>query len=109
MYIQIIYVISDVKTVLVLKREAVESPQQTRDIAHVLVQCWASVADDGPTLNQHMVNVPYLLGPPCNRCNSQGRKMPSQKKRGRNRYIFLFMTMKRCPVGHKRRMFVHGY
>ena len=28
--------------------------KQTRDIAHVLVQCWASVADDGPTLNQHM-------------------------------------------------------
>ena len=38
------------------------SAQQTRDIAHVLVQCWASVADDGPTLNQHMGNVPCLLG-----------------------------------------------
>ena len=36
--------------------------QQTRDIDHVLVQCWASVADDGPTLNQQMVNVPCLLG-----------------------------------------------
>ena len=35
--------------------------------------------------------------------------LPSQKKRRRNRYIFLFMTMKRCPVGHKRKMFVHGY
>ena len=23
----------------------------------MLVQCWASVADSGPTLNQHFVNV----------------------------------------------------
>ena len=36
--------------------------QETRDIAHVLVQCWASVADDEQTLNQHMINVPCLLG-----------------------------------------------
>ena len=26
----------------------------------MLFQCWASVADDGPTLKQHRVNVPYL-------------------------------------------------
>ena len=36
--------------------------QQTRDIAHVLVQCWATVCDAGPALNQHMGNVPCLLG-----------------------------------------------
>ena len=37
------------------------TPQQTRDIALVFFQCWASVAEDGPTLNQHMLNVPSLL------------------------------------------------
>ena len=36
--------------------------QQTRNIEPVLVQCWASVADDGPTVNQHSLNVPSLLG-----------------------------------------------
>ena len=30
----------------------------------MLVQCWAIVEDDGPTLNQHRVNVPCLLGLP---------------------------------------------
>ena len=28
----------------------------------MMVQCWASVADGGPALNQHWVNVPCLLG-----------------------------------------------
>ena len=45
-------------------------PQQTRGthgqcpvfIAHVLVQCRPIVCDAGPTLNQHMGNVPCLLG-----------------------------------------------
>ena len=27
-----------------------------------LTQCWASVADGGPTLNGHLVNVSCLLG-----------------------------------------------
>ena len=36
--------------------------QQTRDTAHVLVQCWPIVCDAGPTLNQHLGNVPCLLG-----------------------------------------------
>ena len=27
----------------------------------MLAYCWASVADDGPTINQHWVNVLYLL------------------------------------------------
>ena len=42
-----------------------ESPvasQQTRGIQPKLFQCWASVEDAGPTLKQHMVNVPCLLG-----------------------------------------------
>ena len=38
---------------------------EIRDIAYVLVQCWASVADDGSTLNQHMVNVKYGTLPMC--------------------------------------------
>ena len=36
--------------------------QQARDIDPVLFQCWASVADAGPTLKQHWVNVSCLLG-----------------------------------------------
>ena len=32
------------------------------EFAHVLVQCWPIVCDAGPTLNQHMGNVPCLLG-----------------------------------------------
>ena len=36
--------------------------QQTRDVHSVPVQCWASVADSGPTLNRHCVNVSCLLG-----------------------------------------------
>ena len=34
----------------------------TLDIDTVLVECWASVADHGPTFNQHRVNVPCFLG-----------------------------------------------
>ena len=37
------------------------TPQQTRDVDPMLVQCWASVADGGPTLNQHRVHVPCFL------------------------------------------------
>ena len=37
-------------------------PQHTQDIDHVLVQCWPNVFDAGPTLNEHMDNVPCLLG-----------------------------------------------
>ena len=36
--------------------------QQTRDIQPMLVQCWASVADAGPTLNRRRLTVSYLLG-----------------------------------------------
>ena len=36
--------------------------QQTRDIDPMLCQCWASVVDGGPTLAQHWVDVPCLLG-----------------------------------------------
>ena len=36
--------------------------QETRDIEALLVQCWASVVDGGPTLNQQWLNVSCLLG-----------------------------------------------
>ena len=41
---------------------SVEAAQQTRDVRPMLIQSWASVADGGPTLNQHWANVPCLLG-----------------------------------------------
>ena len=28
----------------------------------MLIQCWATVCDAGPTLNQHMLNVSCVLG-----------------------------------------------
>ena len=40
----------------------VRSCQQTRDIEPLLVQCWASVVDGGPTLNQQWLNGACLLG-----------------------------------------------
>ena len=36
--------------------------QQTREIETLLVQCWASVVDGGPTLSQQCLNVSCLLG-----------------------------------------------
>ena len=36
-------------------------PQQTRDAKPVLFECWATVADGGPTLKQHWLNVSCLL------------------------------------------------
>ena len=36
--------------------------QQTRDLHPMLFQCWASVEDGGPALEQHWVNVLCLLG-----------------------------------------------
>ena len=36
--------------------------QQTRSVEPVLVLCWTSVADSGPELDQHWVNVSCLLG-----------------------------------------------
>ena len=38
--------------------------QQTHRIDPMLVQCWASVVDGGPTLKQHWVNFLCLLGCP---------------------------------------------
>ena len=35
--------------------------QQTRDINPMMVQCWSTVCDAGPTLYLHWVNVPCLL------------------------------------------------
>ena len=40
---------------------AFAASQQGRDIDPMLVQCWASVADGGPALYQHLVNVSCLL------------------------------------------------
>ena len=39
--------------------------QQTRDIVPMLVQCWSTVYDAGPTLNQQWNNVSCLLGLMC--------------------------------------------
>ena len=36
--------------------------QKTRYIDSMLVQCWDSVEDGGPTFNQHRINVSCLLG-----------------------------------------------
>ena len=47
---------------LALSRRVQRHFQQTRDNHPMLVQCWASVADGGPTLYQHRVNVSCLLG-----------------------------------------------
>ena len=40
----------------------VNPSQQTRGIYSMLFQCWSSVEDGGPTLKQHWVNAPCLLG-----------------------------------------------
>ena len=39
-----------------------DTTQPERDVGSMLEKCWAGVADDGSTLNQHWINVPYLLG-----------------------------------------------
>ena len=45
------------------------SSQQTRDVEQILVSCWATVCDAGPTWNQYWFIVPCLLG--CKRtCNA---------------------------------------
>ena len=36
--------------------------QQTRYVEPMLFYCWAGVADNGPTLKQHWLNVSCLLG-----------------------------------------------
>ena len=36
--------------------------QQTRAVDPMLFECWASLADGGPTLKQHKVNVSCLMG-----------------------------------------------
>ena len=36
--------------------------QQTRHIDPMLDQCWPTVYDVGPTLFQHWIDAPYLLG-----------------------------------------------
>ena len=36
--------------------------RQTRNVRPMLISCWATVGDGGPTWNQHWVNVSHLLG-----------------------------------------------
>ena len=50
------YLSSDLIMLLVIRN------QQTRDIEPLLVQCWASVVDGGPTLNQQWLNLSSSLG-----------------------------------------------
>ena len=38
------------------------SSQQTRHVNPMLVECWASVLDVGPILQQHWVDISCLLG-----------------------------------------------
>ena len=35
--------------------------QRARDVDPMLVYCWATVVDGGPTISQHWVNVSHLL------------------------------------------------
>ena len=52
-----------VNVILALGHRVYDLPtQQTRDIEPLLIQCWASVVDGGPTLNQQWLNVACLLG-----------------------------------------------
>ena len=45
------------------RHQLFQSPtQQTRGIHPMLFQCWPTVFDAGPTLKQHWVNAPCLLG-----------------------------------------------
>ena len=39
------------------------TPQQTRDVHPLLVHCWATVYDAGPSLNQQWANDSYLMRP----------------------------------------------
>ena len=41
--------------------------QQIRNVQPMLVQCWPSIVDDGPTLYQHWLNVSCLLERLCNK------------------------------------------
>ena len=45
--------------VIVFVKRAVIPSQRTRYTDPMLVQCWARVANDGPTLNQHFVSVSW--------------------------------------------------
>ena len=52
---------------IIIQREwikycSVSLAQQTRYIDPMLVQCWTSVVDGDPTLDQHWIDVSCLLG-----------------------------------------------
>ena len=42
-------------------QQVVSVSQQTRGIQPMLIQCWSSVFDAGPTLKQHWLNASCLL------------------------------------------------
>ena len=55
--------------------------QQTRGVHPMLVQCWASVEDAGPTLKQHRANAPCLLGATtCRAGNVPGHTASGQRQ-----------------------------
>ena len=41
--------------------QAEDALQETRCIAPMLVLCWATIADGGPTWNQHCINIAFFL------------------------------------------------
>ena len=58
-------------------RPVIKPSQQSRDVYPMLFYCWASVADGGPTLTQHRINVSYLLP-------SQLREIVWEQKEGKS-------------------------
>ena len=62
--------------------------QWTGDIHPKLVQCWASVADDGPSLYRHWVNVSCLLRKLCHLNNIKYTFTPDQPKYGVSQIMF---------------------
>ena len=50
------------------RKKILNSSQQTRGAELVLIKCWATVGDDGPTLNQHWFSVSCLAGRVLKKC-----------------------------------------
>ena len=58
-----------------IKKEWEQLYQEADDVYPMLVQCWSSVVDGGPTLNQHWSNI--LCQQPCSRPNTNPRHSPN--------------------------------
>ena len=58
-------------------------PQQTRYINPMLVQCWSTVYDAGPTLYQHWVDVSCLLW----KHHRYSVVLPSKRSKRQNNYV----------------------